>query len=299
MPTRRRVLVGGLGAVAVAAAAGGGAYGLVEANVLPGRIRLDRALGRCGDMPAAPSATAVVRQGRFASRRRHTTVGWLLVRPSGVRPRGLPVAVVLHGLGADHASAVTDLALDRYLADAVARGAPPFALVTVDGGGTYWHRRADGDDPLAMITDELLPRLRGHGLLAGHGHRIGLYGYSMGGYGALLAAERLGPGRVATVAADSPAVFASYEAARGANPGAFDDAAGFARNDVRRALGRLRDVPAWIGCGRSDVFADVTRDIRARLPHPAGGLTAGCHDTAYWRRRLPSVLAHLARSIME
>lgn len=288
MLTRRRALITATGGLAAVVAASGAAYGLVEADVLPGRIRLDRALGRCGEMPAAPSGTATVRQRRYRSRARRTEVGWSLVRPENRRLSGLPVVVVLHGLGGDHASAVTDLALPRYL------GRAPFALLTVDGGGTYWHRRANGDDPLRMITDELLPHLRRLGLRTG---RIGLYGYSMGGYGALLAAERLGRGRVAAVAAASPAVFPSYDAARGANPDAFDDAADFARNDVLRGLPDLRDIPAWVGCGHSDVFAGVTETIRGRLPNTVGGLSEGCHDTAYWRRELPGILRFLGSQL--
>lgn len=290
MLTRRGALIAGLGGLAAVVAGGGTAYGLVEADVLPGRIRLDRALGRCGDLPSAPSATATVHQARYRSRARHAEVGWSLIQPAGRPLAGLPVVVVLHGLGGDHASAVTDLALPQYLGQAMTRTPTPYALLTVDGGGTYWHRRANGDDPLRMITGELLPRLRRMGLRT---DRIGLYGYSMGGYGALLAAERLGRTRVAAVAAASPAVFTSYDAARGANRTAFDGAADFARNDVLRGLPALRGIPAWIGCGRSDVFADVTRTIRARVPDAAGGITDGCHDTSYWRRTLPGVLAFL------
>lgn len=287
--TRRRALIAGAGGLAALVAGGGAAYGLVEADVLPGRIRLDRALGRCGDVPAAPTGpVATVHQGRFRSRARRTEVGWSLVRPEGRELSGLPVVVVLHGLGGDHASAVRDLALPQYL------GRSPYALVTVDGGGTYWHRRASGDDPLRMITDELLPRLRRLGLRT---DRIGLYGYSMGGYGALLAAERLGRARVAGVAAASPAVFTSYDAARGADPGAFDDAADFARNDVLRGLAGLRDVPSWVGCGESDVFAGVTETIRRRVPNTVGGLSEGCHDIAYWRRELPGILRFLGSQL--
>lgn len=290
MLTRRGALITGLGGLAAVVAGSGAAYGLVEADALPGRIRLDRALGRCGDLPAGPHATAAVHRARYRSRARRGEVGWGLIQPKDGSIRGLPVVVVLHGLGGDSTSAMTDLALPAYLGRAAARGKARFALLTVDGGGTYWHRRANGDDPLRMITDELLPHLRRLGFRT---DRIGLYGYSMGGYGALLAAERLGRARVAAVAAASPAVFPTYDAARGANPGAFDDAADFTRNDVLRDLPALRGIPAWVGSGHSDVFADVTKTIRDRLPDTAGGITDGCHDTSYWRRTLPEILAFL------
>ena len=44
------------------------------------------------------------------------------------------------------------------------RRLPPFAVVSVDGGDTYWHRRASGADSDAMVLTELLPMLAMHGL---------------------------------------------------------------------------------------------------------------------------------------
>jgi hypothetical protein len=40
------------------------------------------------------------------------------------------------------------------------------ALVVADGGSLYWNPHPD-DDPMGMITDELIPRLRARGLGAG------------------------------------------------------------------------------------------------------------------------------------
>jgi len=51
----------------------------------------------------------------------------------------------------------------------------------------------------------------------------------MGGYGALLLAERMGTRRIAAMAASSPALFPDYENARATNRFAFDDPADFAR----------------------------------------------------------------------
>ncbi|MBV9098912.1 MAG: esterase, partial [Frankiaceae bacterium] len=68
---------------------------------------------------------------------------------------------------------------------------------------TYWHRRSDGDDPQLMLLTEFIPLLASRGLRT---DRLGLAGWSMGGYGALLLAERIGPSRCAAVAVDSPAL---------------------------------------------------------------------------------------------
>ena len=49
--------------------------------------------------------------------------------------------------------------VEQGLAQAVAAGIPPFAVVAVDGGGSYWHKRASGEDSGAMVLDELIPML--------------------------------------------------------------------------------------------------------------------------------------------
>lgn len=69
------------------------------------------------------------------------------------------------------------------------------ALVTVDGGTGYWHAHP-GNDLMRMLVDEVIPR-------------IGVMGISMGGYGALLLAEKH-PGLVSAVAAISAAIWTSY-----------------------------------------------------------------------------------------
>lgn len=296
MMARRAFVVGGASLAGVAAAAGVGAT-LVEERVLPGKVAFDRAIGRCRSLPEAPATAGVVQTRTFRSRRRGTDVTAVIVLPAGVASaRGLPVAVALHGNGGTGLSAAHGLRLDRYLTDAVrTRHTPPFTLVAVDGGAsTYWHRRANGDDPIAMITDELLPLLARQGART---ERFGVIGWSMGGYGALVLAETVGSRRVAAAVASSPAIFPSYENAQRTNHQAFDGPEDFARNDVLANLGRMKGVPAWVDCGTSDPFAPMVERLRARA-HPAGVMGRGCHDGAFWLRRMPPQLdflgAHLA-----
>lgn len=289
MISRRNLLIAaGLGS---AGAAGLGA-GMVEAGVLPGKVRLDRTLGRCGDRPPIPAERAVVRRQGFRSVARGRAVEMVVITPRGAAGR-LPVVIAMHGLGGN-AGGVLGHAYDRFLARAVDRGVPAFALVGVDGGSTYWHPRASGDDPQKMITHEVLPRLRRLGLGTA---RIGLMGWSMGGYGALLLGQTLGPERVAAVVASSPAVFLTYRDARSANPHAFDGADDYRRHDVLTGLDRLRSAAIWVDCGRSDPLAPAAERIRAGLRAPAGGIHAGCHDGAYWMRRAPGQLAFLGRHL--
>jgi enterochelin esterase-like enzyme len=291
MVSRRAFLLGGAGLGAVAVAGGGGAV-LVEQDVLPGKVAFDRAIGRCGSVPSPPRTAGIVQPQTFRSRQRGTQVTAVVVLPAGVRSVWrLPVVVALHGNGGTGASAAAGLALDRYLTDVVrTRGVPPFAIVAVDGGpDTYWHRRQSGEDPLGMITDELLPRLHAQGAST---DRFGVIGWSMGGYGALLLAETVGAPRMAAAVASSPALFPSYDNARRTNHRAFDDAADFARNDVFARLSRLHGVPTRVDCGTSDPFAPMVRRLRARLK-PAGLMSGGCHDGAFWRPHLPDQLAFL------
>ena len=321
--SRRAAICAGLSVAAAGVLAGAG-YGLVEAGELPGRYQLAKVLGACGSAPPPPAGPLPVRHTeQFWSEYRHRQVTMVTLVPARApSPHGLGTVVALHGLGGDAAGTA------RSVARAMAAGQIPgpdrdrFAVITVDGGTTYWHRRADGDDPQGMIIHEVLPRAAALGLATG---RIGIVGESMGGYGALLLAERLGggPGAISTaasttaartaaahpagaraaagsapgpqaaaVAAISPAIFASYPDARRADSRAFDGPADFTANNVFTQISALRRIPAFIACGTDDPFEPQARLMRDRLTRltghlPAGLLTAGCHDVAFWARNLP------------
>lgn len=225
-PSRRAVLAGGLGL----AACGAGGYELVRSGTLPGRYKLARLTGAC-ELAPAPLAGPLPSQHRVsfhsAYRRRGVQMVTLIPAAAG-SPAGLGVVIALHGSGGSPATLAPGMA--RAMSRArVSR----FAIICVDGGETYWHRRADGDDPAGMIVHEVLPRAAAAGM---HTGRIGIVGLSMGGYGALLIAEQFsaeqpstfrfrtkrhgpeeleaggasrGAPAVAAVAALSPAVFAT------------------------------------------------------------------------------------------
>lgn len=274
----------------------GGAAG-VETGVLPGRswayhrLGLDGADGVVPDVRPGPMT-----RGSFVSeRRRGTRVGWTIARPPGARGR-LPVAVVLHGRGDDHASAFARdyLALGSFLADGVAHGVPPFALASVDGGDTYWHARETGEDAAGMVIGEFLPLLARHGLDIG---RLGILGWSMGGFGALHIGRLLGPGRVMAVGAMSPALWHRYGDAA---PGAFDDETDFAMVTPFGREDQLAGIGLRIDCGEGDPFYAAVRDYRAGFdPEPAGGFELGDHDLGYWRRIAPDHVAYLGRALAQ
>ncbi|RZI81115.1 MAG: esterase, partial [Microbacterium sp.] len=184
--------------------------------------------------------------------------------------------------GADHRKAFDTLGVDRFLAQAVADGVPPFAVASVDGGAkSYWHPREDGTDSGAMVMDELVPILRGRFSL---GTNTALYGWSMGGYGALRLAMR--GAAVQAVAACSPALFASYGDTA---EGSFDSPADFEANGLRGQGGDFPDVPVRIDCGNGDPFYFPVRDFVEDLPTPPeGGFEDGAHHYGYMRRMLPN-----------
>ena len=279
-------------------AAAGGAAALAVAGVGAGQPGVRRFVrGVVDPEPAAPEPRAAPgphASGVLASTERGRDVSWRVAYPPGRRVGdALPVALVLHGRGGNERSAFDDLELDRYLTDAVATGAPPFALAAIDGGDHgYWHRRADGDDPGGMLLDEFVPLLARQGLLTS---KVGVFGWSMGGYGGLLLAETAGPDRIAAVAADSPALWSNAGESAG---GAFDGPADFAANDVVAHPERLAGIPVRIACGDRDPFSAAARAFAREVPDLAGtDFSTGGHTETFWRRTAPEQLRFLARAL--
>ncbi len=275
------------------AGAGAAGYELVQDGTLPGKYALDRLLGACGSAPPVAGPLPALHAISFRSAYRRRIVQMITIVPAGVRPDGLRVVIALHGSGSDSEG------LAAQVRPSLARSkVRDFAVICVDGGDTYWHRRADGDDPAGMIRHEVLPRAAAAGLRT---DRFGITGLSMGGYGALLLGEQFSPDVVA-VAALSPAIFASYADAQAANPGAFDSAADFAGNNVFTGLAALRRVPTWVACGADDPFEPTVARFRAALAAKTGhsvpgGQPPGCHDDAFWLRNMPAALQFISAHV--
>lgn len=290
--TRRRVLAAGIGGFVGAVLAG---FELVEHGVLPGKETLNELDGACSASSprltfAAPGPAT---SGKFFSAARNRTVGYTIAYPPRHVPgTALPLVISLHAFGGNHTSGLGDVPLSQALAGRQAgRALPPMALVSVDGGGLYWNPHP-GDDPLAMIVHELIPMCQRLGL-GKSPHTIGTIGISMGGYGALLLAEK-NPHLIAAVAAISPAVWTTYTEARAANAGAFVSARDFARDDIVTHASTLSGIPVRVASGTDDPFRPGVLALQHALPSSAiVDIASGCHDDAFFASQQHAALAFL------
>ncbi len=236
--------------------------------------------------PAGQPAPTMVTGSFDSAARGGVSTNWAIARPPG-QTKPLRPVIALHGKGSDAATVMAG-GVEQGLAQAVNAGLPPFAVVAVDGGGGYWHKRSSGEDSGAMVLGELIPMLAGQNLDTS---RVAFLGWSMGGYGALLLGGRLGSARTAAICAVSPALWMSSGAAA---PGAFDGPDDFAANSVF-GLPALASIPIRVDCGDSDPFYDATQQFIAQLPNPpAGGFSPGGHNPGFWSSQLPAELTWIA-----
>jgi pimeloyl-ACP methyl ester carboxylesterase len=289
-------IAGGVGIVIVAGAAG---VELVSHGVLPGKQLLDQIDGACS-VPAPElsfDAVGPSESGRFYSAARQRSVGYTIAYPPAHRPGDkLALIVMLHGYGNDHDSALFSMTPAQALALRFGGASlAPMAMVTVDGGDGYWNPHP-GDDPMAMVVDELIPFCQRRGLGVSP-NRIGMMGISMGGYGALAIAERF-PGLVSAVAAISPAVWTSYDQAHAANAGAFASASSFAAGNVITYAGSLRGIAVRVASGVDDPFHPGVVKLASVLPSSSIVVSStGCHTDPFFVEQEPPSLEFLSRHL--
>ena len=272
--TRREVLRLGAGAAA----------GVAGSYALP--TLLGAGVSTAEPAPPPNAAPAYLTGSFVSAARGGIETSWAIARPPGPHQSLRPV-IALHGRNGN-AAGVMDLGVQDALTQAVKIGWPPFAVVSVDGGNSYWHKRASGEDTGAMVLTELLPILSSQGLDTS---RVAFLGWSMGGYGALRLGAWLGPARTAAICAVSPALWTSFMAT---DPGAFDSVEDWASNTVF-GLPALGSIPIRVDCGTSDRFYGSTRQFVAQLRRPpAGGFWPGGHDVSFWTRLMPADLSWIA-----
>ncbi len=255
-----------------AAAAGGVVTGVLD---VPGPIRRRFAdTGVDGVIPAVPAGKVSLEQRTSQARGRQ--VGFFTAVPDGYGDGvGLPVCMVLHGATATTAD-YDEFGLGQFLTAAVRDGVPPFVLVGADGGRTFWAGDGGADDPQRMLREEIPAWCEELGFDVS---RMAAYGWSMGGHGVLLAAER-NPGWLTATAALSPAV----------SPG----------DAVFASVGRLSGERTGIWCGTADALYDNVRALAAEVPGgPArADFAPGAHTRGYWNRITPDAFAFVGASLV-
>jgi S-formylglutathione hydrolase FrmB len=282
--TRRAVLRMGAGATL-------GAAGVFALSGLLDPVKAQAAPPPQGPAPFEPptAGTALPSKitGSFVSAARGgIKTNYVIAVPPGHTGTLRPV-IALHGVDGD-ANQMMEIGVPEGLALLGKEGKPAFAVVGVDGGNTYWHKRASGVDSGAMVLEELLPMLSSMGMDTS---RVGFIGWSMGGYGALHLGAKLGPSRTAGICAISPALFTSFT---GSSLGAFDSYDDWVQNSVV-GVPALNSIPLRVDCGTFDRFYLATRQFVSQLKtRPAGSFSLGGHDVGYWRMQLPGELAWMA-----
>jgi enterochelin esterase-like enzyme len=254
------------------------------------QLGIATASGAPGDQPAPSLARTLptYSTGSFMSAARGgVETNWAIARPPGQYGR-LRTVIALHGRDMT-ADGVMGMGVEAGLAQLARAGYPPFAVVAVDGGNGWWHRRVTGEDAGSMVLNELLPMLPSEGLDIS---RVSFIGWSMGGYGALLLGGALGARRTAAICAVAPALFTDYSLAL--QEGAFDGPADWFAYSVY-GTPALSEIAMRIDCGAEDRFYDATKQFVASLRRPPSGVSfIGGHDVAAWREKLARELAWLA-----
>jgi S-formylglutathione hydrolase FrmB len=213
------------------------------------------------------------------------------IRPAkaGAKP---PLLVFLHGRGGLREESNANGAFLRALAGLGSRA--PAVVFPSGDEASYWHDRRDGHWDAYVIHQVIPAAIR---RLHADPRRVAIGGISMGGFGAYDIALHH-PGRFCAVGGHSAAV---WTAGGLSAPGAFDDGADFARNDViaaARAHGRhaWRGIPLWLDNGSADPFRAADHTFAAALGiHQR--IWPGGHDDAYWHAHYGSYLRFYAAAL--
>lgn len=282
---RRSVLIAGASGLALSG------FGVTAANdLLPDGLRAPNMLGSANSPDVGYNK---VERVYSAARGQEVTLRTIL--PSRNPPPGIPVSLLLHGL---HGSATgTGISgLGSTLVDRVARGdIPPFAFVAVDGGDNYWHSDHKGDDPLAMLLEEVPVWLRERGLGGLDGQPAACAGVSMGGFGALLYGRRRRErfNQLAAVATISPALITSWRVM--SKRKAFRDVNEWAALDPLRNPHALGSTPTGMWCGDEDHFITGVRKYAAMTNPEVVDIRPGKHGGTFFSSTVPGVLSFLGR----
>jgi len=288
--SRRSLLIAGASGLGVAGLAAGAATGVVPFNQA-----LQRALGVASSTPVTQLGS--MRVERVYSHARGREVDLVFLLPSKKPPAGLPMSLMLHGLHGTARTAAPSGLLKQLGSDVARKAVPAYGYVAVDGGDNYWHQVRPGDDPMAMLLEEVPQWLRARGLGGADGTPFACAGVSMGGFGALLYGRRRVERRQppAAIAAIAPALITAWPEM--AKRRIFTGMTDWTSLDPLRHLTALQGIPTAVYCGTEDSFITGVRRYIAET-RPAIGYTAhGRHSDTFFRTTVPSMVGFLGKHV--
>jgi len=240
---------------------------------------------RTASPASTPAGDGTRIYGTLASRATGLNHNWIVIYPPGSSTKAsLPVVIVLHGMG-DNIDALNHLNYHVHLGEAVRAGVQPFALAAIDGNVLFWQRIGTQDGGELVATDFL-------GLLAARGldtTRLGLTGWSMGGWGTLRLAQHELFGRLRAAAPMSTPLYPGPAAA----PERWISDADYEAGNPYTRPHLLTGLPLWFACGTSDQFYPGNRDFVGILsrtpgvPAPETHFTPGSHSFEFWESAAP------------
>ncbi|MFD9892627.1 alpha/beta hydrolase-fold protein [Amycolatopsis sp. NPDC059027] len=283
-------MIAGASGLAVTGLAAGTATGQ-----MPFGNALQRAIGVASSNPA--TQLGAPRVERVYSHARGREVDLVLMLPTKVHQPGLPMSLLLHGLHGNARSAAPTGLLKQLSSEVARKAVPAYGFVAVDGGDNYWHEVRRGDDPMAMLLEEVPQWLKARGLAGRDGLPFACTGLSMGGFGALLYTRRRVERRQppAAVAALAPALMTSWTEMNKRH--AFRDAADWGSMDPLRFVNQIKSVPAGIWCGTEDSFITGVRRYIAESQPMVAYTARGKHGDSFNRTVVPSVVGFLGKHV--
>jgi putative esterase len=284
--SRRSLLIGAAGAVVVV----GGGAGAAGYEIHRDPSLRARLFG-CGRSPATPASDYRRHDDSMPARAmRGAAMPWSVALPRTGDTAGLPLILALPGAEGSAQDFDTTIGLPGF---ATAAGLRACFVSVGNVDSSYYHPRADGTNVLGFVLDELLPMVETTYGVGGRRSNRAAYGLSMGGYGALLIAQR-NPELICAAAAASPAVYPTYHDAVTGHPATFDSPADWQRWGVWEDAASIGRVPVRIDCGDADPFAATARALLQRIPRATGAISSGCHADSFWRRTAEVQLRFLA-----
>ncbi|MEU4802730.1 alpha/beta hydrolase-fold protein [Actinosynnema sp. NPDC023587] len=283
----RRTVLGALGATGLAVT---GVAAALNGNA-PGGEALRHVLGVAGPVPAGKRP--VVRVDRVYSRYRRREVDLLTILPPGLPTGTVPMSVLLHGLHGSARYAAVGGMSEALVAAVGRRSVPPYGFVAVDGGDNYWHENSPGDDPMAMLLEEV-PRWLAE---RSYGPVVACTGVSMGGFGALVYARRRAERRdpLKAVAAVSPGLLLNWPDM--AKRRVFANQEEWASVDPLKHVDDLGPTPVGVWVGDHDRFIQGTREFIAAAKPAVASVTPGGHDDVFYRKIVPDVIRFLGKRV--